>query len=407
MQRLLQADVGAGKTAVAVYALLASVANKHQAALMAPTEVLAQQHWQTLDRYLEQSRVRRKLVTSALTPSERRSFLQDLRQGKIDLVVGTQALVQEDVEFSRLGLIVIDEQHRFGVGQRARLRRGGIDPHYLVMTATPIPRTIALTVFGDLDVTIIRQMPPGRQPVVTHCCPLSERSSVYAKVRQAFCQGRQAFIVCPQVDESERAAGNSAVQTYADLQAGPLAGCRLELLHGGMPNHVKDDIMQRFRQKEFVALVTTTLIEVGIDIPQASVMVIEHAQRFGLSQLHQLRGRIGRGSVAGECFAIVDPKSDDARQRLRLFARITDGFALAEHDMRLRGMGQFFGMRQHGLGELHVADLAADKDILHLARKDAFALIARDPVLAEKEHVLLRRAVLERYGSALDLSTIG
>jgi ATP-dependent DNA helicase RecG len=407
MQRLLQADVGAGKTAVAVYALLTTVANKHQAALMAPTEVLAQQHAVTLDRYLAHSRVRRLLLTGALTAAQRRDALAALAAGDIDLVVGTQALVQEDVRFARLGLVVIDEQHKFGVHQRARFRRLGLDPHYLVMTATPIPRTVALTVFGDLDVSIIRQLPPGRQPVATRWEPVNQRERTYARLHEGLAQGRQGYVVCPLVEESAALDVKAATQTHAELCDGPFRDFRVGLLHGRQDDETKAAMMDRFRKHELDLLVCTSVIEVGVDVPNATLLVIEHAERFGLSQLHQLRGRVSRGPCAGQCFLFAEPPSDEARRRLRAFLRTTDGFALAEEDMKLRGTGEFFGARQHGLGELRFGNLIADADLLRTARKDAFTLVADDPRLRRPEHSLLREAVLERYGKTMDLAEIG
>jgi ATP-dependent DNA helicase RecG len=407
MQRLLQADVGAGKTAVAVYALLVTVANKHQAVLMAPTEVLARQHWLTLEGYLAKSRVRRLLLTGGLTAKKRREALVAIRAGEVDLVVGTQALVQEDVQFARLGLVVIDEQHKFGVNQRARVKRLGVDPHYLVMTATPIPRTMALTVFGDLDVTVMRQLPPGRKPVRTRALHASQRESLYKQLRQELAQGRQGFVVCPLVEESEALDLKAAAQTYEDLQAGPLHEFRLGLLHGRMDEDAKADVMARFRKREIDLLVCTSVVEVGVDVPNATLMVVEHAERFGLSQLHQLRGRVTRGTLPGQCWLFADPTNAEASERLRAFTRLADGFALAEEDARLRGGGQLFGTRQHGLGELRLGDVLADAELLQLARKDAFALVAADAGLRRPEHAALRQAVLERYGKTLDLAEIG
>jgi ATP-dependent DNA helicase RecG len=407
MQRLVQADVGAGKTAVAVYALLVAVANKYQAALMAPTEVLARQHARTLEQYLAHSRVRRLLLTGALTPRERREALDALRTGTIDLVAGTQALVQEDVQFARLGLVVIDEQHRFGVHQRARVRQLGVDPHYLVMTATPIPRTVALTVFGDLDVSVIRELPPGRQPVVTRWKAAGERAQVYEAVRRGLSQGRQGYVVCPLVEESATLDVKAAAETHADLQAGPFRDFKLGLLHGRQDEGAKEAAMERFRNREIDLLVCTSVVEVGVDVPNATLMVVEHAERFGLSQLHQLRGRVSRGTVAGECYLFAHPATDEARARLRALLRTSDGFALAEEDVRLRGVGEFFGARQHGLGELRFGSLVADADLLSQARRDAFDLVAADAHLARPEHVALRAAVWQRYGETLHLAEVG
>ena len=407
MQRLLQADVGAGKTAVAVYALLVSVANKHQAILMAPTEVLAQQHWQILEQYLAQSRVRRALLTGGLATNERKQMLDGIKSGTIDLVVGTQALIQDDVEFARLGLVVIDEQHKFGVNQRARVKKLGVDPHYLVMTATPIPRTIALSVFGDLDTSIIKQLPPGRQRVLTRWHDESQRERIYQRFRDEMNKGRQAYIVCPLVEESETLDLTAAVENYEILRTGPFQHFRVGLLHGRLSDDGKARIMQDFRDRKLDLLVTTVVIEVGVDVPNATLMIIEHADRFGLSQLHQLRGRVSRGTLAGECYLFAGITTDEARLRLRAICRTSDGFALAEEDARLRGLGEFFGTRQHGLGDLRFGDLLHDVDLLEMARNDAIELVAADAGLRKPEHVALRHAVLARYGQTLDLAAIG
>lgn len=407
MQRLLQADVGAGKTAVAVYALLVAVANKHQAVLMAPTEVLARQHWRTLEGYLSGSRVRRLLLTGALTTRQRQSALAAIRNNEVDLVVGTQALVQRDVAFSRLGLVVIDEQHKFGVNQRARVRRLGIDPHYLVMTATPIPRTVALTVFGDLDTSVIRELPPGRQPVTTRWLSSAERERIYERVRQACAEGRQAFIIYPLVGESDVVEAASAEQAFTALSARPFRDQRLGLLHGRMEELEKERVMEDFRKRRLDVLVATSAVEVGVDVPNASLLIVEHAERFGLSQLHQFRGRISRAGVPGECYVFADPATEEARARLRAFTRTSDGFELAELDARLRGSGQFFGTKQHGLGELSVADLQVDAELLRLARQDALALVAGDARLQQPANAGLRRAVALRYGKTLELAEIG
>jgi ATP-dependent DNA helicase RecG len=407
MQRLLQADVGAGKTAVAVYALLVAVANKHQAALMAPTEVLAQQHWQTVERLLAQSRVRRALLTGSLPAKTRRQLLEDLKAGAIDLVIGTQALVQEGVEFARLGLVVIDEQHKFGVHQRARVRKLGVDPHYLVMTATPIPRTIALSVFGDLDTSLIKQLPPGRQRVLTRWHTESQRERLYEHFRAQLQAGRQGYIVCPLVEESESLDLKAAEQHFVALREGPFQGVRVGMLHGRMDEAEKQRVMVQFRAHELDLLVTTLVIEVGVDVPGATLMLIEHAERFGLSQLHQLRGRISRGTVAGECYLFTGVTTDDAKLRLRAICRTSDGFALAEEDARLRGLGEFFGTRQHGLGELRFGDLVQDQELLEQARQDAFELVGADAGLQRPEHQELRKAVLARYGQTLELAEVG
>ncbi len=407
MQRLLQADVGAGKTAVAVYAMLVAVANKHQAVLMAPTEVLAQQHWRTFNQYLAQSRVRRAILTGSVSAQDREQTLAGLRSGDIDLVVGTQAIISDNVEFARLGLVVIDEQHKFGVNQRARVKKLGVDPHYLVMTATPIPRTIALSVFGDLDTSTIKQLPPGRQRVLTRWHAEAQRDKIYQRFAEETKKGRQGYIVCPLVDESESLDLTAATEHYEILRTGPFKDLRVGLLHGRLPDDEKQRAMNAFREGKLDLLVTTLVIEVGVDVPNATLMIIEHADRFGLSQLHQLRGRVSRGTVAGECYLFAGVTTDEARERLRSICRISDGFALAEEDARLRGVGEFFGTRQHGLGDLRFGDLIADFALLDQARQDAIEIVGGDAGLKKPEHAPLRQAVLARYGQSLDLAAIG
>lgn len=407
MQRLLQADVGAGKTAVAIYALLVTVANKHQAVIMAPTEVLVRQHWRTLEEYLSHSQVRRLLLTGSLSAKAKRIALDEIARGHADLVVGTTALVQDAVQFAKLGLVVVDEQHKFGVNQRARIRKMGTDPHYLIMTATPIPRTVALTVFGDLDVSIIKQLPPGRQPVKTKWIPDTQRARIYQHLIEELRQNKQMFVVCPLVAESENLDLKAAEQTREELQRGPFKDFSVGLIHGRMDEKAKDSIMQQFRNRQLDILVSTIVIEVGVDVPNATLMIIEHADRFGLSQLHQLRGRISRGVEAGQCFCFASGVTEEGKTRLRAFTRTTDGFVLAEEDAKLRGLGEFLGTRQHGLGDLRVASLFTDQPILREARKDAFQLVKDDAGLKRPEHQLLRAAVLEKYGRTLDLAEVG
>ncbi len=407
MCRLLQADVGAGKTAVAVYAMLVAVANKHQTALMAPTEVLARQHWRTLNRYLAHSRVKRELLVGGLSERDRRVALADIRRGQIDLVVGTQALIQSDVEFANLGLVVIDEQHRFGVHQRATIRHKGLDPHYLVMTATPIPRSIALTVFGDLDISVIRELPAGRRRVATHWTQEEKRPELMEHLLAQMKKGRQLYIVCPMVEESADNDLKGAIDTAQLLRDGPFREMRIGLLHGRLDDRTKEQTMSQFHDKQLDALVTTTVIEVGVDVPNATLMVIEHAERFGLSQLHQLRGRVSRGPVAGECYLFANAVTPESQERIKFFTKTTDGFKLAEKDLELRGMGEFFGARQHGAGELKVAHPIRDAELLDVAKKDALELLKRDPGLQSPEHAALRAAVLARYGQVLTLAGIG
>lgn len=407
MRRLLQADVGAGKTAVAVYAMLVAVANKHQAALMAPTEVLARQHWRTLNKYLSNSKVRMEFLVGGMSEHDRRVALGEIKRGQIDIVIGTQALIQNDIEFSNLGLVVIDEQHRFGVNQRATIRHKGLDPHYLVMTATPIPRSIALTIFGDLDIAVIRDLPPGRKPVKTTWTPEEERAELMTHLVEQMKKGRQLYVVCPMVEESADNDLKGAIDTAKLLSDGPFQGMRVGILHGRMDDRSKDMVMTQFANKEIDCLVSTTVIEVGVDIANATMMVIEHAERFGMSQLHQLRGRVSRGPVAGECYLFANTATPEAKDRLKFFCKTVDGFLLAEKDLELRGMGEFFGTRQHGAGELKIANPVRDAELLSLARHDALELIQRDPGLQAPEHAGIRAAVLARYGNMLSLAGIG
>ena len=408
MNRLLQGDVGSGKTVVAVYAMLACVARGHQAALMAPTEILARQHANTLASLLKASRVRYLLLVGGMTPKERAAALADIAAGKIDLVIGTHAIVQEDVRFAKLGLVVIDEQHKFGVRQRAALRQGEQSPHYLVMTATPIPRTVSMTLFGDLDVTTLREMPPGRQEVRTYVVEPGEHERWWHFVREKLQDGRQAYVVAPLVDESENVAAASVAEAFERLSNGELADYRVGIIHGRMTPVEKEEAMANFRAGHTQVLVSTSVIEVGVDVPNACIMVIDSPERFGLAQLHQLRGRVGRGKLAGFCAVMVNEElSEQARARLDAFASTSDGFALAEMDFQLRGPGDLFGTQQHGLPPLRVADLRRDQKILEEARREAKQLFAADPGLKNPDHARLRRQMLVRYGNALDLSDVG
>lgn len=407
MNRLLQGDVGSGKTVVAVYAMLLAVAHGYQAVLMAPTEVLARQHAQTLDRLLSASRVRRALLLGGLPEGERTELLSRIATGDMDLIVGTQAVIQKDVQFAKLGLVVIDEQHRFGVRQRAWLKRAGLDPHYLVMTATPIPRTITMTIFGDLDISFLRDNPPGRQKVHTYWADDSRRAAWWTFFRKKLDEGRQGYVVVPLIEGSEESETANALAMYETLSQGELRSFRLGLIHGRMPSTEKDQIMACFRRGEIQVLVCTSVIEVGVDVPNATLMTIEGAERFGLAQLHQLRGRISRGPVPGFCCIFANPTTEESRRRLELFQNTTDGFALAEWDFELRGPGELFGTRQHGLPPFRIADLARDKAVLEEARRDAQALVASDPGLARPEHARLRQLTLRRYGHALELGDVG
>jgi ATP-dependent DNA helicase RecG len=372
MNRLLQGDVGAGKTIVALLAALVAMENGQQVAFMAPIEILAEQHFSSISRLLQPSRFRVGLLTGSTAGPARREKLSEIAAGTVHLVVGTHALVQSDVEFHRLGLVVIDEQHRFGVLQRATLRAKGLHPDVLVMTATPIPRTLALTLYGDLDVSVIRDSPPGRLPVKTLAKPESRRDDMYAFVRGELDAGRQAFVIYPLVEESAKVDLKAASAMADHLATEVFPAYRVGLLHGRMKGEAKDRIMKAFAAGELQILVSTTVVEVGMDVPNASVMVVEHAERFGLSQLHQLRGRVGRDRHQSYCFLIYQsPLSDDARERLRAMTDTTDGFEIAEHDLRLRGPGDFFGTRQAGVPTFRMIDLSRDREVLELAQHEA------------------------------------
>jgi len=405
MNRLLQGDVGSGKTAVAAYAILAAIANRHQAALMAPTEILAEQHYRTLESLLEGSRVRMLLLLGGAPAAERKARLAAIAEGRVDLVVGTHALIQRDVEFARLGLVVVDEQHKFGVLQRAALRWKGPRPDVLVMTATPIPRTLALTVFGDLDLSTLDEMPPGRQPITTRIVPLEGRLEALRLIRKELARGRQVYVVYPLVEESETTDLKAATQMVHHLQRDIFPQYRVGILHGQMKAEEKQERMAAFRSGEYHVLVCTTVVEVGLDVPNATVMVIEHAERYGLSQLHQLRGRIGRGEHPSHCLLMVDDA--EASDKLKILAETSDGFRIAEEDLKLRGPGEFLGTRQAGLPMLAVGDFTQDIQLLLEARRDAFALVEADPDLAKASHAPLKAAVLARHGDALELASVG
>ena len=408
MNRLLQGDVGSGKTAVALYALLVAVANGRQAAIMAPTEVLAEQHMRTFGEYLKGSRVRIERFTGGARAAERREGLARLAAGEIDIAVGTHALVQSDVEFKDLGLVVVDEQHKFGVLQRAELRRKGRHPDVLVMTATPIPRTLALTVFGDLDTSILDEMPPGRRPAQTRLGATElERRKTYDFIRRRLADGEQAFIVYPLVEETDKSELQAATQEAERLQAGEFRDYEVGLLHGRMKPEEKDRIMRAFRDGEIRVLVSTVVIEVGVDVPAASVMVVEHAERFGLAQLHQLRGRIGRSADTRQAWFIMfsDSRGEDTTRRLQVIVDTTDGFRIAEEDLRIRGPGEFFGPRQHGLPDLIIGDLVEDVEALLEARRDAFGIVAEDADLSA--HPLLKQKMEAKYAGKLELIRVG
>lgn len=427
MNRLLQGDVGAGKTVIAAAAMVIAVASDTQAALMAPTEILAEQHYQSLRGMLRDLDIRVRLLTGSTGAAEREELYAGLADGSIDVVIGTHALIQEMVQFKQLGLAVIDEQHRFGVDQRAALRDKGVqiqengagpgghaeraataerasyNPHLLVMSATPIPRTLALSMYGDLDLSILDEMPPGRQEIVTKWIRPSERERAYAFVRGQVQKGRQAYIICPLVEESDNSEEKAAVEEHARLQKEVFPDLRLGLLHGRMKGDEKEAVMREFYQGATHILVSTSVIEVGVDVPNSTVMVVEGANRFGLAQLHQFRGRVGRGEHQSYCLLVSDAVSGDAEERLRALEDSNDGFMLAEKDLEIRGPGEFFGRRQSGLPELRMASLL-DVKLLEAAREEAQRLFAADPYLEAGEHERLRSRVQQFWEDAADVS---
>ncbi len=407
MNRLLQGDVGSGKTVVAIYAILAAIANGYQSAFMAPTEILAEQHFQTIQKYLQHSHVRMQLLTGSTNSKYKKDILEKTRTGQIDLVIGTHALIEETVQFKKLGLVVIDEQHKFGVIQRLKLKEKGYCPDVLIMTATPIPRTLSLTLFGDLDISILDEMPPGRSPVKTFWIPKDKEKETYNFIHGEIAKGRQVFIVYPLVEESKVLDLKSAVTEARKLQSDIFPTLKIGLLHGQMKSAEKDKIMTGFKEKRYDILVSTVILEVGIDVPNATVMVIEHAERFGLAQLHQLRGRIGRGSEQSYCLLLGNPKTNEARERLKIMTETCDGFKIAEMDFKLRGPGEFFGTRQHGLPELRISDLIRDFPILKQARSDAFRIVSKDPHLTLEAHQKVKQKVRETFKDKLELINIG
>jgi ATP-dependent DNA helicase RecG len=422
MSRLLQGDVGSGKTVVATAALLVAVANGYQSAFMAPTEILAEQHFRTISQLLGRagklvaeenclcsySGILNRPVTVALMTGEidaatRRTVRQRTAAGEIDIVIGTHALIQKDVEFRCLGMAVVDEQHRFGVTQRSALRQKGTSPHILVMTATPIPRTLALTLYGDLDLSVIDELPAGRLAIKTRWLQPEQRDKAYAFIRKQVGEGRQAFVICPLVEESEAIQAKAAVAEYERLSDEVFPDLRLGLLHGRMSAADKDEVMHRFRGGELDILVATPVVEVGIDVPNASVMMVESADRFGLSQLHQFRGRVGRGEHQSYCMLQAEDPSEVGQRRLDIIERVYDGFKLAEEDLNLRGPGEFFGTRQSGLPDLRMARLS-DVAILEAARKEATIVFQKDPRLKKPEHSLLAKELTRVWPESAEWS---
>jgi len=427
MLRMVQGDVGSGKTVVAFFGCVVAWKNNKQAAIMAPTEILAQQHYLNFQKLFSFknmsspnvligdpntsntsfSNIRTALLISSIPAKEKKAIYQRLKEGDIDLIIGTHALLEETIAFKNLSFVVIDEQHKFGVNQRALLTDKGSNPDILIMTATPIPRTLCLTLYGDLDVSVINEMPPGRGSIKTYHFPIAKAQAVYQKVRELVQKGTQAYIIYPLVDESEKLDLKAAKDMFVHLQKFAFAGLRLGLVHGQMKRQETDGIMEQFKKHELDILVATTILEVGIDIPNANVMVIEHAERFGLSQLHQLRGRIGRSTANAMCVLLGDPLTQEGKMRLEAIVQTTDGFKIAEQDLKIRGPGHYFGRHQHGLNELKMANPITQIEVLEKAREDAIILTNSDPQLNTTEHRLIKETIKKRYPQYLDLILAG
>ena len=404
MNRLLQGDVGSGKTAVSAALIYNCARNGCQSALMAPTEVLAMQHFKTLSKMFENTDITIGLLTGSTPAAEKKKIKADLKEGKIDLAVGTHALIQKDVEFNNLALAVTDEQHRFGVNQRGMLTSKGRNPHTLVMSATPIPRTLALIIYGDLDLSILDEMPKGRQKIETYLVNTELRERAYGYIKKHLCNGMQGYIVCALVAENEESELTAATELYKELTDNFFKGFSVGLLHGKMKPQEKKAVMESFASGETQLLVSTTVIEVGIDVPNAVIMVIENAERFGLSQLHQLRGRIGRGTEKSTCIMISDAQNEETERRLKILASTTDGFRIADEDLKLRGPGDFFGSRQHGLPELKIANMMTDGEAIRETHSAASELLKKNPALSGEEYVLLRNAVNHLFSSGISMN---
>ena len=400
MNRLLQGDVGSGKTLVAAAAIWACIRSGYQAALLAPTEILASQHAENLNRLLSPFGMRVALLTGGMKAAARRATLAAIRDDEADLIVGTHAILSEGVEFARLGLAVVDEQHRFGVRQRGMLAEKAENPHLLVMSATPIPRTLGLLIYGDLDISILDELPPGRQPVKTRCITGKKRQDLYGFLDREIDSGRQVYLVCPAIEETPDGGLNAVKRYYEDIAKALLPERRVGLMHGKLKPKEKAAVMEDFKAGRLDALVSTTVIEVGVDVPNATVMVIENAERYGLSALHQLRGRVGRGAAESWCFLVSDNTSENVQKRLKFLCSTADGFAVAQYDLETRGPGDFFGSRQHGLPTLQIADLMNDTRTLHAAQAEAVAMLADDPLLEAPEHALLEQQVQQMFEKA-------
>lgn len=412
MQRLLQGDVGSGKTVVATIASLMAIQGGHQAAFMVPTEVLARQHFEKISSQVSVARCQGKevnigLLTSSANKKEKEKIYREVKEGKIDLLIGTHALLEESVQFSNLGLVVIDEQHKFGVGQRALLPQKGSNPDVLIMTATPIPRTLSITLYGDLDISVINELPEGRLPVKTVYCNEDNKLKAYDIAKSQLKRGYQAYIIYPVIEESYALDIAGAKKMYEELKNGAFREFKLGLIHGRQKQKEQDDVMSRFKEGELHCLVATTVLEVGIDIPNATCMIIEHAERFGLAQLHQLRGRVGRGKAESFCILISNPETEEAKKRMEVITRYSDGFSIAEEDLKIRGPGEFFGRRQSGLAELKIANPLTQMQLLKKAREEAIRLIDVDPDLQLKQNHLLKEELLHRFPEYEKLMVVG
>ncbi len=407
MNRLIQGEVGSGKTIIAIAALLLSIENGYQGAIMVPTEILAEQHYIYMAEALAPIGIKIDLLIGSTTQKSRAEITENIRNGITDIIIGTHTLVQENIKFKRLGLIVIDEQHRFGVLQRNILRKKGLHPDVLVMTATPIPRTLALTVYGDLDISTIRELPPGRGAMSTYWVSKSQLQGVYEFIEEEIKRGRQAYVVSPLIEKSNIIDAVAVTQLFKHFQKEVFPNLRIGLLHGQMKNEDKEKVMQEFRENKINILVSTTVIEVGIDISNATIMLIENAERFGLSQLHQLRGRIGRGKDQSYCILHGMPRTPEAQKRMTVMTQTQDGFRIAQEDLELRGPGEFFGTKQHGLPELKIGNIILDIDIMEIAREEAVNIIKSDPELSAKKNYPIKRDFLQSFKHRIDLAKVG
>jgi ATP-dependent DNA helicase RecG len=399
MNRLVQGDVGSGKTVVAVYAMLMAAGSGYQSSMMAPTEILALQHYETIKEYIKIAGldIKAGILTGSTKPKEKQEILDKLKGGEIDIIVGTHALIEENVEFKNIGLVVTDEQHRFGVRQRARLSNKGKNPHILIMTATPIPRTLALMIYGDLDISLIDEMPPGRQKVITSILSDKEKTKAYDFIKSQIDSGRQAYIVAPLVDESENLDLNSAVEIYKELSTSHFSGYKLGLLHGKMSNSEKEEIINKFYRGKINVLISTTVVEVGVNVPNAVVMLVLNAERFGLAQLHQLRGRVGRGKCQSYCILVNESKSKKSKDRMNILKRTNNGFIIAEEDLKIRGPGDFFGVRQHGLSKLEIQNIVNNVETVQEVQLLSKRILSENPYLKGSDYQNLKMEIMNLF----------